>query len=329
VGLITAILAFAVGHTTVGASGYSLGLLFCLVVSVMANHVLNHFLALTQVELRYGVYNVKTWLVGTTNTLGAGLVALVSGDFLLIFVLLTASYLLTLFIVAYSLDRGRYALERPLFDKVTFRGLIRYGLQNFLGTVAGQLEFQGGKYVLSALPPLTVNAFTLPQNIIYKLSGALTTGSLVLFPLSGQMSDPSRRPELRRLYYHVQGLVLIASLAFVALVAIWGQALLTLWLGAGSLATAAYPPLRLLSYFFVLMSLTPVASVVVNALGYPIYTSLSAVATAALNTLLLFIFTPTQGAYGAALAILVSSAVTTPLFLYVTERVLQENKLQY
>lgn len=329
IGLLTWLVLLILGRAPVVSAALTTPIILSLVGCAMTNHLLNHFLAIAQAELRFGIYNIKSWLVGTVNTLGAGLLALWTGDLTLIFVVLFAAYLLTLVTVVYSLDRGRYAVERIALSRPVLSRLLHYGLQNFLGTLSGQVELHAGKYILSFLPPLFVSAFTIPQNVVYKLGGALSQGTLALFPLGSRLAHPDKRSELRRLYYQLQALILGGSLLFILIVALWGQPLLTLWLGAGELAQAAYPVLRLLSYFFVLMSLTPVASVVVNALGYPLYTSLSAVATAALNLLLLGLLTPSGGALGAAQAILVSSAVTTPVFLYLTERVLQDNKIQY
>lgn len=299
-----------------------------LAASIFLNQILTHLLAVAQAEQRFDLYNLKALLVGTANTFLAGWIAATGRGLGQIFLLLFFSYLLTFVLTAYFLDRGA-SLRRPAFDLRLLRPLLRYGLRLFVGKVSGQVELHTAKYILaSTLSAAAVSAFAIPQLIMYRAAGAVTQCALALFPLSSRLADPSRRSRLRSLYYRLQGSILLLSLVGVWLAHSLGGIFLLWWLGE-PLAAATLPLLQLLSYFFVLLAMTPLASTVVDSLGYPQYTSVSALVTAALNLIFLVLLTPRYGAMGAGYALLMAFGITTPVFLFLTEKLLQANKLKY
>lgn len=312
-----------------GRTPIELNVTLALAVSVFMNQVLTHFLAVAQSQNRFGIFNLKTFIVGTANTLLAGMLAIRGGGLVQIFSALAVSYLITLAAAVYILDRGRAFLVRPRLDMQALGELLDYGLRRFIGTLSGQLEMHSGKYALAGLSGLAVGAFTIPQMIMYRAAGAISQCALALFPLSSSLTDPVHRTKLRSMYYHLQAGIFGLSMIGVILAHTVGGPFLAWWLSDTQLVIQAVPVLRTLSFFFVLLSLTPIASTIMDSLGYPQYTSFSAVLTAVLNILLLVLLTPRYGAQGAAYAILISSLITTPVFLFMTERVLQSNKLKY
>lgn len=300
-----------------------------LALAVFLNQVAAHFLSLAQAANRFGIFNLKTFIVGTGNTLVPGVIALAGGELETIFLALALSYVITLTAVICMLDRGESAKDRPSLDLSILRKLLGYGLRRFVGTVSGQAEIHAGKYALAGLSGIAVGAFTIPQMIMYRAAGVISQCALALFPLSSSLADPLHRTKLRSMYYRLQLGIFVLSLLGVILAHTVGRSFLGWWLHDPQLVIQTIPILRTLSFFFVLLSLTPVASTVVDSLGYPHYTSFSAVLTAVLNMIFLYFLTPRYSAQGAAYAVLLASLITTPLFLLMTERVLQSNKLKY
>ena len=293
-----------------------------IVGSAVVNQLLTHYLALSQGEHRFDIFNLKTVVVGTGNTLVPGILALHGSSLAIIFFSLFLSYVCSLVFVLFA-QRFRFR-DSPRYDAAAFKALLRFGIKAFTGALSGQVETQAGKYVLAgSLAGGAVAAFAIPQAIVYKAAGAVSQSVLALYPVASSLSDAAHRQKLRAIYHRVQLGLLLLGIAGVALAYLYGGPFLLWWLKDQGLASSALPVLRVMSIFFVSMVMTPVASMIMDGLGYPGLTSTFAVTTAVMNLVLLFLLTPRFGAVGAAYAILISSWANMPAFLYLVEKKLK------
>ncbi len=290
-------------------------------IAVM-NNLLAHYLTLPHAQGHFGYFNIKTFIVGTGNTLlaaflagkGQGIAAILSAQLL--------CYLITLLpLVSFSLKYfPRPWQGRP--SRNIASSLISFGLKNQAGKLVGQLQSQYGKYLLAALSPLALSAYIVAQGLVQKLAGGITQLSSALYPASSRATG---RFPLRRLYYRLQLALFLLALLGVTLYSLVGYSFLSWWLHAPELVTLVDSVLKILVWYFAILALSPLASTILDSHGRPELTSLFAALTTILEiTLALYLF-PRYGLYAPAYAALLAILVMTPPLLYVTARVLRHS----
>jgi O-antigen/teichoic acid export membrane protein len=194
--------------------------------------------------------------------------------------------------------------------------LLLYGIKNFIGTLAGQVEAQISKFILGFLSTAqAIAAFNIPQNITMKAAGVVSQFSQAFFPLSASLIEKDRIQKLRNLYLGLQTLIIFGGVLAIFLAHYFGEGFLLWWLRDSVIVGYAYPVLKVMSYYFVLVALTPLPTALVQGIGYPQLASLFAVITVVLETVLLVTLVPAYHEIGASYAFLISSAISVPLFL--------------
>lgn len=312
-GLVTALLAVGI-LSRLSLSPAILALVFCV---ALLNNLVSHYSTLPQSTGHFGYYNVKTFVVGTGNTLLSAYLA--SASFVAIFYGLVITYLLTLFTLAYF---SLKYFPRPwtYAPKTSIaRSLISFGLRNQVGKIAGQIQAQYAKYLLATVSSLVLSAYSIATGLIQKAAGAVTQLATALYP------QVSTRP-VRSLYYRLQLGLLALALLGVGLYHLFGYQFLSWWLNDPSIVHAVDQALVILVWSFVLLIPTPLASTVLDGLGHPGTTSLFAVLTTILEITLALLLFPTFHFLAPAYASLLSLAITTPVLLYAVERRLSQVK---
>jgi len=287
---------------------------------VFINHLNSHFLNLPQAEQRFDIFNSKTFLVGSANTILSALLSIFYPNIALLFLLQLVFHLLTFFfMLCYSLRffSGRDFL--PSYDKKTGTELFIFGFKNFVGTLANQLEAQLPNFILGATGSAgAITAFSIPQSIVAKGAGIVSQFAQAFFPLSASLLIKERINKLKKLIIAIQGLTFLGGILAVILSFTIGESFLLWWLHNPGVVRDALPILKILSLYFVLVSLTPVPTALVQSLNKPQVSSFFAVLTVSLEAIFMFFFVPRFQALGVAYAFLVSSAVSVPIFLVVT-----------
>ena len=293
-----------------------------LVLAVIAfvNHVNIHLLNLPQAEQRFDIFNSKTFLVGTANTI---LSAVVSGYYPNIAVLYSVQlvfHLFTLiFMVLYSLKYFSGPDFSPSYDRQTGRELFSFGLKNFIGTLAGQVENQFSNFILGAMVSArAITAFSIPQSIVAKGAGVISQFAQAFFPLSASLLEKDRIKKLKTLVLGVEALTLVGGVLAVILSYTIGQPFLLWWLKDSVVVEMAFPVLKILSFYFLLVSLTPVPTALLLGLNKPQIPSFFGALTVSIEIILALLFVPFFGAVGVAYAFLGSVCITVPLILLVT-----------
>ena len=183
-------------------------LLLAVVLSLL-NSLVSHYSTLPQSTGHFGYYNSKTFLVGTGNTLLAAYLSQIGQGVPTILTAVGYCYLFTLFVLAYfSLKYfPRPWTYRPSYSLA--HSLVSFGLRNQVGKIAGQIQAQYAKYLLSTISALALSAYSIATGLTQKAAGAVTQLATALYP------QVSSRP-VRALYYRLQlSLLALALLGVV------------------------------------------------------------------------------------------------------------------
>lgn len=294
-----------------------------LVLTVFINHINIHFLNLPQAEQRFDVFNSKTLLVGTANTV---LSAFISGIYpniaIIFFVQLIFHFLTFAYMVFYSLRFFKGKDFLPRINKAESKHLISFGLKNFIGTLASQVEAQIAKYALGIMVSAqAITAYSIPQNVVAKGAGVVSQVAQAFFPLGTSLLEKERVRKLGRTVLVIQLITLLGGFLAVFLSFTIGKEFLMWWLKDVVVVEAAAPVLKVLSFYFVFTALTPIPSVLLQSLNKPHIPSFFAIFTVITEIIAVIVLTPMYQLMGVAYAVLLSSIITVPPFLIVTWRI--------
>lgn len=289
-------------------------------IIVFINHVNTHLLNLSQAEQRFDILNSKTFLVGTANTLISAAVSGVLPNVAALFFVQLIFHLLTLgFMVWYCLKFFPGSLFTPGYDRQTGKELFSFGLKNFVATLAGQVEAQFSNLILGAMVSAkAITAFSIPQSIVAKGAGVVSQFAQVFFPLSTSMLHKDRVKKLEVLMYGIEIFTLAGGFLAVFLSYTIGHDFLLWWLKDAVVVDAALPILKILSLYFVLVSLTPVPTALLQGINKPQIPSFFGALTVSLEIIFSLLLINHFGALGVAYAFLISVCITVPSILIVT-----------
>ena len=289
-------------------------------ITVMVNLVNTHFLALPQARFRFDIYNLKTFVVGTANTLGAAAIAIiVPGSLVPIFFVQLMAHLVTLTLLYSYARRTLGGSLSPRYDHREGRELLSFGGKNFGGVVASQLEAQISRYILGLyLTPGAVTYATIPENLVYKAAGGVNQLATAFFPVSTALTHPDRLPKLRRLLVYLELGIVACGLLGTAAAVMWGQPVLAWWLHDPAVARAAYPVLVILCAYAVFLAAAPLPTMVLNSLNRPEIPTYFALLTLATEVGAMVYLTPRFGYVGPALASLGTGILTVPPYVAYT-----------
>lgn len=297
---------------------------FVLAVIIFVNHLNAHFLGLPQAQQRFEIYNSKTLFVGSANTLISAGVSYLYPNIALLFLVQLLFHIFTLiFMILYSRKFFPGSDFYPQYDHPMGRELFSFGIRNFFGTLAGQAENQLSNFILGAMGSArAITSFSIPQSIVIKGAGIVSQFAQAFFPMSTSFLQKDRIRSLRSLVLGVEGLTLLGGFLAIFLSFTIGDDFLLLWLRDSIVVEAAYPILKVMSIYFLFISLTPVPGALLQGLNKPHIPSFCGALTVSLE-LIFSLFLIRMGAIGVAYAYLASVVITVPLILILTWRHLQ------
>lgn len=309
---------------------------------VLINHLNIAFLTIPQAHQRFDIYNTRTIIVGTANTLITAWLSTKTDN---IAVLLGLQFIFHLSAFITLLGYSHHQLgANPLIPKLhkqLSKELLGFGGKNFVTNIANQIRVQFSNFILGGLiGPVAVTAFSIPQNLIIKAAGAISQVTLAFFPLSTSLTSPERFPKLKRLIIQLQLIIFLLGIIQVFVVYQYGYQILTLWLNNPEVVIQAYPVLKILSWFFLLTILTPIPTAVFESLNKPqipaITASLNTIFTIGLIYILTNHYNQSDPSLMPAYANLISSLILVPVLLIALtkslaryEKTIQSTKTQY
>ncbi len=295
---------------------------------VLINHLNIAFLTIPQAHQRFDIYNTRTIIVGTANTLITAWLS-TKTDNIAVLLGLQLIFHLSAFITLLSYSRHQLGANPliPKLHKQLSKELLGFGGKNFVTNIANQIRVQFSNFILGGLiGPVAVTAFSIPQNLIIKAAGAISQVTLAFFPLSTSLTSPERFPKLKRLIIQLQVVIFLLGIIQVFIVYQYGYQILTLWLNNPEVVIQAYPVLKILSWFFLLTILTPIPTAVFESLNLPQIPAFFATVGAVTTIPLILYLTPRFGPLGPAYANLMPSIILVPVLLIVLIRVIRRHE---
>jgi O-antigen/teichoic acid export membrane protein len=123
------------------------------------------------------------------------------------------------------------------------------------------------------------------------------------------------------------GLVALGLLGIGAYATI-GYWFLSWWLHDPALVPVVHSALNIFVWYLFILILTPLPSAMLDSHGRPELTSLFAFATTAIEIILALVLFPHFGLFAPIYAAIAAALLTTPILLFVTERVLSRNNVK-
>ena len=286
---------------------------------LLFNHLNISLMTLIQSNQRFDIYNLRVLIVGTGNTLLTAFISTFTTNLVTIFFFLFSCHFITFLIfLRYACRHFSFSLPKFILDKVYSKKLFSFGLRQFVGNLASQINIQVSKYILGlSLAVKIVPVFSIPQNVMVKGTGVISQLTLAFFPLSASLVTKEKIKKLSRLVTGLQFSILFIGILQVLFIYTLGDDVLHLWLNNPNFVIQAYPILKVLSWYFLLTTITPIPTSVLDSINLPQVPSFFAVLTAILTLGSMLYLVPSFGALGAAYAYVFASAITVPLFLFV------------
>jgi len=287
--------------------------------TVLLNNVVTHYACLPYAHGHFGYYNVKTFVVGTGNTLLVAYLSWVGASILTILSAQLASYVVTLaFLTYFSL---KYFKRPRAFtpSRQSAQALIAFGLKNQAGTLVGQVQGQYAKFLLSSLSPLSLSAYVVAQGLVQKMAGGITQVATALYPASAR---GGKTEGLVRMYHALQLGLFGLGLFGVVIYHFIGFPFLTWWLKSSELVAVVDTIMQIFVWYFAILVLSPLASSILDGRGRPELTSLIAFITTAIEITLALLLFPHYGLMAPVYAALIAITLMTPVLLYLVEKVL-------
>jgi O-antigen/teichoic acid export membrane protein len=292
--------------------------LLSLIVAV--DHVNVMMLSLPQARQEFGFFNIKTLLVGTANTIGSAVLSFWTQDISMILTAQLVAHSLTGLALAWYSRRvwGTTALC-PSFDVSRVVEIIRYGLKNFVGVLASQIEAQISKIVLGTYVSAgAVASFAIPQSIVLKGSAIVSQVAQVMLPMSASLLSSGRVDNLKKLIFGIQTLVLSIGIMAVGASLWWGESFLLWWLRDVEVVYMVLPVLKMFGIYYLFTSLTPIPTVLMQSINKPHIPSLFALLTLTIEIILMIIFVPSMQLMGVVFATVGGAMLSVPPFLIVS-----------
>ena len=286
---------------------------------LLFNHLNISLMTLIQSNQRFDLYNLRVLIVGTGNTLLVALISTFTSNLIIIFFSLFFCHFLTFLIfLRYTCRHFSFTLPRPTLNKIHFKKLFSFGLRQFVGNLASQINTQASKYILGlSLTVSVVPIFSIPQNVIVKGAGVISQLTLSFFPLSASLLTKEKIKKLSRLVINLEILIFLVGILQVIFIHTLGDDVLRIWLNNPGFVNQAYPVLKILSWYFLITTITPIPTAVFDSINRPQIPSFFAVFTTIITLSSMFYLVPRFGTLGAAYAYVFAAAITVPLFLIV------------
>ncbi len=156
----------------------------------------------------------------------------------------------------------------PKFRWENVRRLASYGFFGWFQMIEYVLTNQADRLIVSnALGPAAVPPYYICLQLTQMASGVVGQAFAYLFPLATELYVKQQWLGLRRLFLSSMQLTSIASLAVGALIFVYGQTILFVWMG-NSLGNYDHNLILVLASFAALMGTTIVPSFLLNGAGY-------------------------------------------------------------
>ena len=311
-GASTALVGTARSALPLVAAGFTIAMPLALVTAIPT--------ALQRLDL----VNRVNALLGTATVAGSAAVVLLGGGLLGVIGVMVAvnAVALACFTVLTARLLWPGAL-RPRIDRTSARFLFSFGIAKFVNQLATQAVLHVDKFLVAVLA--SISAVTFYVVPVTAAQTAMIIVGTVAGPFLPAASGFHAVGDMRRfgeLYVRVNKLVAALVLPLAALLIVFAEPILRVWVGP-SFAHESADPLRVLAAGYAVNAFSTVPALACDSMGRPRVTTAFSVLSGVLNISLSLVLIPRFGILGASFAILINSLVLVPIFVvYVHRRVL-------
>ena len=279
---------------------------------IFITFIVSHFQTYHESIGNFGMVNLRSFIIGTTNTLGAAYLASLGYGVNIILISLSLATLLTIIILTFNVPR--YSLRD--ISRTSLKLLLIYGLKLQLGKFVNSVQSQYPKLIFASVP-LALTIYSLASSLVAKAAGAVTQIAIAFFPYSITSSNDSKH---RSYYVYTQISLFLLGLITIITYSYYGESLLYWWLKDESIVSHLHTFLLSYRYYGLLLVLTPLASTILDSHNRSATSSLYALYALLIEVSVVFYTLPRYGVLSIAYGSLVSLLIMVPVLLYTTQK---------
>ncbi len=275
------------------------------------------FTSITNGLNRYDISSCLTAILGVLSTVGAVLL-LWMGFRLIHLVAFNVVALLLILLVASVIVRRLLPREihfRFRLKKDTLKPILHFGMYTMLSRVTDVISRQVNLLVIGALIGVdSVTYYYIPATILNRLTNLIGRTGMVVFPAISELQGQNRPDTIRDLYLTSTRIILSFSTAFTVSLLVFGIRFLKLWMSP-EFAEHSGLVLVLITLGVFMNQWSNIPTHVVNGLGRPKISGLTAISYALLFLILMIPGAIYGGIIGVAIAQLLATVVVIPFFI--------------
>ena len=271
---------------------------------------------------RYDILNYTMVLYGTLTLVGSFILVEIGYGVIGVAVAnLTASICL-LIVNIYILKQQNFLFKiEVILKRHVASRLVKFGSHFFIFQIFSMLFSQLDRFLVGAyLGAAVLTYYVIPHQlaiVVHQLSAKVME---FLFPLISSIGNKNIN-KLRQICVRGTTISLILSLSLAIPLIIYGDIILLFWMN-NEVSNYSSDILLILTFTYILMSITAVSSSIFSGMGYPYVVSSASVITGITASLLYFIFIEFYGLFGIAIAGLISVFVTVLYYFFMLSKYL-------
>jgi len=299
----------------------SIGFLINMLATVYGSVLLGYqrFDITNLIRVIYGIINI----MGTVILLyfGFGLLGVIIWNFLV-----TILNFILVFVFAKRVE-PQISMQ-PVFYKKTFKEIISFSFFSTLSKIGVQMIYNLEKAFVSAFLPIKMlTYYIIPFNVASKLTVVCSTLGSVIYPAFSAFDAANEREKVKNLFLIAQKYIFIGVYPLVYVLFFFADVLLKYWMGE-EYALLGTVPLRVLSFAFLLNSITSEDAILFDGIGMPKISAIIVTISGLLNLPLVYILVKLKGIEGASFALLISITIYGAGLMLSTKKILGINILQ-
>lgn len=302
-------------HAILGFTLATLALLWFskeLSLLIFLTFIVSHYQTYHESNGNFGMVNLRSFIIGTTNTILAAYLANRGLGVDQILISLSLATLITIIIM--SLNIPSYTIYNT--NKLALKNLLLYGLKLQLGKLVNTLQSQYPKLIF-ATNPLAMTVYSLSSSLVAKAAGAVSQVAIAFFPYSVRSSRDHKH---KKYYTYTQITLFLLGILTVTTYSFYGESLLYWWLKDESLVNHLHNFLLTYRYYGLLLVLTPLASTILDSHNRAVTSSLYALYALLIELSVTLYALPRYGVLSIAYGSLLSLLVMVPVLLYTTQK---------
>jgi len=209
---------------------------------------------------------------------------------------------------------------KPAFSRDMFINLLRFGGFITLGKITVPIGTQMGRFFIGVFHPISlVSYYTIAYTLAAKLWIIPQNIVSAIFPTTSELFSQNQKTTLHELHLRSTKYIMIGVVPITALLIVFAEEILSLWMGADFAARSAFP-LRLLALATLVSSSAWTSVTAAKGAGRPDIPAKVQVLQAAINVIFCLLLIPRWGINGAAVAWLIHHLIGIPLIIGITNR---------